>query len=93
MRHDKALAVALKGLKVAQEEMAQQVQQENDQVYFEKARLVGISYHNIASEYDKLDNLDESIANFKKAYEFIQEHIGIKDPLYSKFHACFDRVK
>lgn len=42
--------------------------------------------HNIGAVQEKLDNLDEAIAHFKRAYEFVKEHLGTEDPFYKKSH-------
>lgn len=74
IRHDKAVKAATKAIESGKKEF------EPNSV--ETIRRLALAHFNLGFELESLDKLDEAVKQYKRALQFVLEHLGNKDPLF-----------
>ena len=68
-------------------------QNQYEQNFKEKLRLLAISYHNLSVEEDHFDRRDKAIEYSKKAYQLMKSRFGDGNKLTAKFKRTLDKME
>ncbi|CAD8155187.1 unnamed protein product [Paramecium pentaurelia] len=83
--HDKALKNSLKAIQSGKKEF--------DPNQIETVKYLAMANFNYGCELEQLDRLEEAVKQYKRALQFVLEHLGNHDPFFQKFHMKHHQAK